>query len=262
MRRGSLNSRWMAASGCLVAALALGVAACGSDEPSSGGSSSGSGGGGGKTLDDLLVPAAAGRFARRRPRRSSTAPSSRSSRPAARPATSPIKYMSLDDSTAQAGKWTPEATSANARKAAQDDNDRRLHRRVQLGRLRGLDPDPQRGGRPADLPGQHRRRPHHRRAGRRARASRTSTTRRGERTYARIVPKDTIQGAALATLMKQDGCTKVAMTNDKEVYGAGLAANIELAAKAQGLNDHLQRGDRQERGELPLAGLEGQGRRR
>ena len=36
--------------------------------------------------------------------------------------------------------------------------------------------------------------------------------------------------------MKQDGCTKVAMTNDKEVYGAGLAENIELAAKPQGLN--------------------------
>ena len=32
-----------------------------------------------------------------------------------------VKYESLDDSTAQAGTWTPEATSANARKAAQDD---------------------------------------------------------------------------------------------------------------------------------------------
>jgi len=35
--------------------------------------------------------------------------------------------------------------------------------------------------------------------------------------------------------MKQDGCTKVAMTNDKEVYGAGLGRNVELSAKAQGL---------------------------
>jgi branched-chain amino acid transport system substrate-binding protein len=35
--------------------------------------------------------------------------------------------------------------------------------------------------------------------------------------------------------MKEDGCTKAQLTNDKEVYGAGLAANIELAAKAQGL---------------------------
>ena len=51
----------------------------------------------------------------------------------------------------------------------------------------------------------------------------------------RIVPKDTIQAAALVTLMKTDGCTKVAMTNDKEVYGAGLARVIELSAKEQGL---------------------------
>ena len=57
----------------------------------------------------------------------------------------------------------------------------------------------------------------------------------GERTYARIVPKDTIQGAALATLMKEDGCTKVQVLNDKEVYGAGLSRNIENSAKEQGL---------------------------
>jgi branched-chain amino acid transport system substrate-binding protein len=57
----------------------------------------------------------------------------------------------------------------------------------------------------------------------------------GDRTYTRIVPKDTIQAAALVTLMKSDGCTKVAMTNDKEVYGAGLARVIELSAKEQGV---------------------------
>src|SRR5262245_51631547 len=32
----------------------------------------------------------------------------------------PIKFVSLDNSTAQAGNWTPEATSGNARKAAGD----------------------------------------------------------------------------------------------------------------------------------------------
>ena len=57
----------------------------------------------------------------------------------------------------------------------------------------------------------------------------------GKRHYLRIVPKDTIQGAALATIMKKDGCTKAYILNDKEVYGAGLAKNIELAAKEQGL---------------------------
>jgi branched-chain amino acid transport system substrate-binding protein len=57
----------------------------------------------------------------------------------------------------------------------------------------------------------------------------------GERHYLRIVPKDTIQGAALATLMKKDGCQTIYILNDKEVYGAGLSRNIESAAKEQGL---------------------------
>ena len=57
----------------------------------------------------------------------------------------------------------------------------------------------------------------------------------GERHYLRIVPKDTIQGAALATVMKKDGCTKPYILNDKEVYGAGLSRNIEISAKEQGL---------------------------
>jgi branched-chain amino acid transport system substrate-binding protein len=57
----------------------------------------------------------------------------------------------------------------------------------------------------------------------------------GERHYLRIVPKDTIQGAALATLMSEDGCTNTYILNDKEVYGAGLARNIEAAAEEVGL---------------------------
>ena len=57
----------------------------------------------------------------------------------------------------------------------------------------------------------------------------------GKRTYARILPKDTYQGAALATLAKDEGCESVYILNDKEVYGAGLASNVELAAKDIGL---------------------------
>ena len=36
--------------------------------------------------------------------------------------------------------------------------------------------------------------------------------------------------------MKQDGCTTIYILNDKEVYGAGLARNIESSAKEQGLD--------------------------
>ena len=146
-----------------------------------------------------------------------------------------VKYESLDDSTAQAGSWTPEATTANARKAAQDDSTAVVHRRVQLGRLGGLDPDPERGRRPADQPREHGRGSDHLTSRAPSPGEPDKYYPTGQRTYTRIVPKDTIQGAALATVMKEDGCTKVQLTNDKEVYGAGLASNIESAAEAQGL---------------------------
>ena len=45
-----MNSRWLAATGCLIGALALGVTACGGDDDSSSDSGS-SGSGGGKTID-------------------------------------------------------------------------------------------------------------------------------------------------------------------------------------------------------------------
>jgi branched-chain amino acid transport system substrate-binding protein len=57
----------------------------------------------------------------------------------------------------------------------------------------------------------------------------------GKRTYARTIPKDTIQGAAQVALWKANGCTKVYIFNDQEVYGAGLAKNAVLAAGPAGV---------------------------
>jgi branched-chain amino acid transport system substrate-binding protein len=145
-----------------------------------------------------------------------------------------VKYQSLDDSTAQAGSWTPEATTANARKAAQDDSTA-----IYIGEFNSgasavsipilneagipqISPANTAVGLTSDEPGAGPGEP-------------DKYYPSGQRTYTRIVPKDTIQGAALATVMKEDGCSKVQMTNDKEVYGAGLATNIESAAEAQGL---------------------------
>ena len=48
-------------------------------------------------------------------------------------------------------------------------------------------------------------------------------------------PKDTYQGAALAALAKEEKCNSAYILNDKEVYGAGLAGNVEIAAKKVGL---------------------------
>jgi branched-chain amino acid transport system substrate-binding protein len=50
----------------------------------------------------------------------------------------------------------------------------------------------------------------------------------GKRTYLRIVPRDTIQGAAGVSAMKAAGCTRVAVANDKTPYGAGLATQVVL----------------------------------
>ena len=227
-----MNSRWMAASGCLIAAFAVGVTACGGDDSSS------SGGGGsssseGKTLNiysSLPMQGAS---------RAQTLALTNGIKLALEQAGGKagkftVKYNLLDDSTAQAGSWTPEATQANARKVAQDDN-----AAVYIGEFNSgasaisipilneagvpqVSPANTAVGLTSDEPGA-------------APGEPDKYYPAGTRTYARIVPKDTIQGAAVATLMKQDGCTKVEMTNDKEVYGAGLSKNIQSSAEANGL---------------------------
>jgi branched-chain amino acid transport system substrate-binding protein len=145
-----------------------------------------------------------------------------------------IKYTSLDDSTAQAGSWTPEATSANARKVAGDDSAVAYIGEFNSGAsavsipilnevpIAQISPSNTAVGLTSDEPGADKGEP-----------DKYYPT--GERHYLRIVPKDTIQGAALATVMKKDGCTKPYILNDKEVYGAGLARNIESSAKEQGM---------------------------
>jgi branched-chain amino acid transport system substrate-binding protein len=55
------------------------------------------------------------------------------------------------------------------------------------------------------------------------------------RTFARVVPRDTIQAAALVTAMKQDGCRSFITYNSKTTYSAGLGRNLELEAEKQGL---------------------------
>ena len=145
-----------------------------------------------------------------------------------------VTYKPLDDATAQAANWTPEATSANARKAAQDKSTALYLGEFNSGAtavslpilneagIAQISPSNTAVGLTTDEPGATPGEP-------------GKYYPSGTRTYARIVPKDTIQGAALATLMKQDGCTKAQLLNDKEVYGAGLARNIAASAKAQGL---------------------------
>jgi branched-chain amino acid transport system substrate-binding protein len=219
----------------LIAALALGVAACGDDEGGSGG------GGGGDTTTEAegksltifsSLPLQGASRVQTEAMVNGIKLAIEQKGGKAGPHT--VKYESLDDSTAQAGSWTPEAESANALKAAQDESTGVYIGPFNSGAAKVSIPILSEAGVPMISP---------------ANTYVGLTTNEdgsepgepdkyyptGDRTYTRIVPRDTIQAAALVTLMKTDGCTKVAMTNDKEVYGAGLARVIELSAKTQGL---------------------------
>jgi branched-chain amino acid transport system substrate-binding protein len=145
-----------------------------------------------------------------------------------------IEYVSLDDSTAQAGGWEPGQTSANARKAISDDSTIAYIGEFNSGAtavslpllneagIAQVSPGNTAVGITSDDPGAGPGEP-----------DKYYPT--GNRTYARILPKDTYQGAALAALAKEEGCGSAYILNDKEVYGAGLASNVELAAEKVGL---------------------------
>ena len=57
----------------------------------------------------------------------------------------------------------------------------------------------------------------------------------GKKTYARVVPRDTIQAAAMVTAMKEAGCKSFINYNSKTTYSAGLGRNLVLEAEKQGL---------------------------
>jgi len=145
-----------------------------------------------------------------------------------------IKYVSLDDSTAAAGKWDAGQTKANARKVAQDDSAIAYLGEFNSGASANSIPTTNeagilqvspsntalgltKGGQGAE-PGE---------------PDKYYPT--GKRTYGRVVPIDTIQGAAVATYMKDEGVKSVYVLDDKEVYGQGVAANTKAAAEKAGL---------------------------
>jgi branched-chain amino acid transport system substrate-binding protein len=57
----------------------------------------------------------------------------------------------------------------------------------------------------------------------------------GQRTFARLVPRDRYQAAALLELMAGDGCRTVAVAQDGGVDGAGLARLVALQAQRAGV---------------------------
>jgi branched-chain amino acid transport system substrate-binding protein len=225
-----LKVRWLAMFACLFGAFALGMTACGGDDDDDDG---GGGGGGGSTVNvysSLPLQGAS------RPQTTAMVEGIKLAveQAGGKAGSTSVKYTSLDDSTAQAGTWTPEAASANARKVAQDDSAVAYIGEFNSGAsaisipilnevpIAQVSPANTAVGLTSDEPGADKGEP-----------DKYYPT--GSRNYLRIVPKDTIQGAALASLMKEDGCQSAYILNDKEVYGAGLARNIEGAAGEIGL---------------------------
>jgi len=209
-------------------ALAVGVAACGSSNKSSS-----SGGGGGGTVDfysSLPLQGAS---------KDQTAAMVNGMKLAVSQAGNKagnmtVKYTSLDDSTAQAGNWDPGQTAQNARKVAQDSKAVYYIGEFNSGASSISIPILNQGGIPQvspanTYPGLTTNEP----GTEKGEPDKYYPT--GKRTYLRIVPRDKIQSAALIAQMKQDKCQKVAVANDKDTYGAGLARIFEQQSKTQGL---------------------------
>jgi branched-chain amino acid transport system substrate-binding protein len=202
-----LRVRWLAVLGCIFAALVLGLTACGGDDDEEEGGAAG---------EELTIYSSLPLQGASRPQTTALVNGAKLALKQAgnKVGNFSITYKSLDDSTAQAGSWTPEATSANARRAAQDDSTI-----VYLGEFNSgasaisipilneagipqISPANTYVGLTTDKPGSERGEP-----------DKFYPT--GKRTYARIPPADDIQAAALVTLMQKEGCQNTYMTNDK-----------------------------------------------
>jgi branched-chain amino acid transport system substrate-binding protein len=228
-----LRVRHVAASGCLLAALSFGVAACGSDDSDSGSSSTGSSASTGSST--LTIYSSLPLQGDSRAQSLSVVNGEKLALDAqgGKVGNFTIKYVSLDDSTAAAGKWDPGAVSGDARKAAQDKSTIGYLGEFNSGASAISIPILNEAGILQVSPSN----------------TATGLTRSlgadkgepdkyyptGKRTYGRVVPADHIQGAAQVAYQQDNGCKKTYLLNDKEVYGAGLAKNVVAAAKTAGL---------------------------
>ena len=140
-----------------------------------------------------------------------------------------VRFQALDDSLAQTGTWDPAQTSANARKAIQDPrgvaylgeyNSGATAISLPLTNEAGL---PQltvssavgltQGG-PGTAPGEP-----------------GKYYPSGTRTLVRVAATDNVQGEVLARVADEDGCANLAVVDDREVFGKGLASVVVAAAK-------------------------------
>jgi branched-chain amino acid transport system substrate-binding protein len=232
-----MSVRAKAISACLIVGSLLLLAACGSSNSSSSSSSAAAGappssgsssssGGGGSTVDIYSsLPLQGASSAQTDPLVNGIKLALAQANNKAGNFT--VNYQSLDDSTAAAGKWDPGQTAANARKVAGDPKAVYYMGEFNSGASEVSIPILNQAGVPmvspantyvgltTNLPGS-------------APGEPQKYYPTGKRNYLRIVPIDSIQAAADLIAMKQAGCTKVAVANDKEAYGQGLATLLGL----------------------------------
>ena len=231
-----MSVRAKAISVCLIVGSLLLLAACGSSNSSSSSSSaaagapasssSASGGSGGNTVDIYSsLPLQGASTAQTGPLVNGIKLAL--SQAGNKAGSFTVNYQSLDDSTAAAGKWDPGQTAANARKVAGDPKAVYYMGEFNSGASEVSIPILNQAGVPmvspantyvgltTNLPGS-------------APGEPQKYYPTGKRNYLRIVPIDSIQAAADLIAMKQAGCTKVAVANDKEAYGQGLATLLGL----------------------------------
>ncbi len=220
-----MSIRAKAMRGCLVIGCVFAVVACGSSKSSSSSSASASSSGG-KTIDIYSsLPLQGASTAQTDPMVNGIKLALSQAGDKAGQYT--VNYQSLDDSTAAAGKWDPSQCAANARKAAADSktvyyigefNSGCSEVSIPIlnqGHVPQVSPANTYVGLTTNLPGS-------------APGEPQKYFPTGTRNYLRIVPIDSIQAAADLIAMKEAGCTKVAVANDKEAYGSGLATLLEL----------------------------------
>ncbi len=214
-----------AVTGFLIAGAAIAIGACGSSSSSS--SSGSSGGATGSKVVDVYssLPLQGASTAQTNPMVNGMKLAL--SQAGGKAGQWTVNYQSLDDSTAAAGKWDPSQCAANARKVAADPKAVYYMGEFNSGCSEVSIPILNQAGVPqvspantyvgltTNLPGS-------------APGEPQKYYPTGTRTYLRIVPIDSIQAAADLIAMKNAGCTKVAVANDKEAYGQGLATLLGL----------------------------------
>jgi branched-chain amino acid transport system substrate-binding protein len=146
----------------------------------------------------------------------------------------PVRLITLNEANRRAGTWLPELVARNARRAARDDNAVAWIGSFNSGAsavsipmlneaaIPMINPSNTFIGLTTGGPGTNPGEP-----------DKYYPT--GARNYFRIIPNDKVQAAALATVMRDRGCTRIAAFSDREVYGAGVGRLMRQDAARLGL---------------------------